>query len=239
MTTGDQGNERAPQAYVSDAHDVPVSEAYRELLWSRGVVTSRGRGKSALLGELLKWTNRLGRAEDALRSAVVAGFAQDAVARLLGEAFGLGSDPQQAGRPWPWNCYPGARARKKTDAPEVFGAYALSAGPRPLAVAGDDEAAAVVHKALDSILVEAQASGAAAYRRGIEALADLIAVWRDGLLRVIQQRLLPVAYEYADHVPPLACSPCGVIRMASPEVPRGPQLDLHSNTFSPFWVLAA
>ncbi|MGW1771363.1 hypothetical protein [Streptomyces sp. NPDC002104] len=127
----------------------------------------------------------------------------------------------------------------------MFGAYALSAGLRPLVFDDADEITQIAFKALHTILVKAQASGPDAYRHGIEAVADLVAVWRADLLRIIRQRLLPIAYEYADHVPPLASSPCGVIRMASPRVPRGSlralQLDLAgpSGASFPSWVLAA
>lgn len=55
----------------------------------------------------------------------------------------------------------------------------------------------------------------------LAALADLLSVLQAKLLLAIQRRLTPTAYAYDDHVPPVACSPCGVIRMASPLVPRG------------------
>ncbi|MFD9411583.1 hypothetical protein ACFWBN_31805 [Streptomyces sp. NPDC059989] len=80
---------------------------------------------------------------------------------------------------------------------------------------------------------------ARSYADQLAALAGLLAVWRADLLAVIQRWLTPLAYQYVDHVPPLSCSPCGVIRMASPEVPRGPQLGLQLEASSPFWVLAA
>lgn len=189
-------------------------------------VMSLGRfgvgNKSVSSGALLQRHGRLTRIESDLRAAltVAADPADGAFAKLLGEAFGTIPGPQQISRLL-WKNAPDARTWKKSDAPQVYGAYALSAGLRPPALEAVADAEFVFKEFDTSLLIEVMASDPAGYRRGIEALADEFALWRADLLRVIQQRLLPVAYEYADHVPPVASSPCGVIRMASPEVPRG------------------
>uniref|UniRef100_UPI002F90D8B5 hypothetical protein n=1 Tax=Streptomyces sp. NBC_01001 TaxID=2903713 RepID=UPI002F90D8B5 len=133
--------------------------------------------------------------------------------------------------------------------PEVLGAYALAAGMPAvdearsfalLGVAGEDLVC------LDEFFESKTKAmplgvGAPTYAERIAmlaALADMVAVWQADLLAAIQE-WLPPSYEFTDHTPPLACSPCGVIRMASPEVPRGPELDLHLDTCKPFWALAA
>lgn len=63
------------------------------------------------------------------------------------------------------------------------------------------------------------------------------------LKRQIQRvldRLLGVAYyEFVSYVPPHDTSPCGVLRMASPEIPRGPQPGLHIDAPVHPWALAA
>ncbi|MFD9163035.1 hypothetical protein ACFVZ8_13750 [Streptomyces sp. NPDC059558] len=136
--------------------------------------------------------------------------------------------------------------------PEVLGAYALSAGmpsadevrPHDLAELQGEDFMCLAHV---RALLSAFGSKAAAFLPGlpvrtcaerIAALAERVAVWRADLLEVIQGLLSP-SYEFTDHSPPAACSPCGVIRMASPEVPRGPQPDLCLDTCNPFWALAA
>ncbi|MGW6865877.1 hypothetical protein [Streptomyces sp. NPDC054901] len=188
-------------------------------LWARSLGRFGIGSKSTSSGALLQRHGRLSRVEYDLRAAVAVDTADGAFEQLLGEAFGTVPGPQQMGR-LRWQHSPRVRTWKKSDAPQVYGAYALSAGLRPAALVALD-ALDLMAQELDTVLVEAMASDPVGHRRGIEALADEIAVWRADLLRVIQQRLLPVAYEYANHVPPVASSPCGVIRMASPEVPRG------------------
>ncbi|WP_327302988.1 hypothetical protein OG730_04810 [Streptomyces sp. NBC_01298] len=63
------------------------------------------------------------------------------------------------------------------------------------------------------------------------------------LRRQIQRaldRLLGIgSYEFVSHVPPHDTSPCGLLRMASPEIPRGPQLGLHLDAPVHSWALAA
>lgn len=209
-----------------------------------GIATSRlrfGMGKTSRLSELWGKSRLLSRVEYDLRSALVPETEYDAFERLLDEAFGVVPDPQVV-RIMRWRHFYKARPEKKTGAPRVFGAYALSAVGRPPTVEDAFEAVAVVFTAVDAVIIEA--SGRVCYRKRIEALADLVAVWLADLLRVIRRCLMPVAYEYADHVPPVASSPCGVIRMASPEVPRGslraPQLDAHGlREAGCSWALAA
>ncbi|MFE2149069.1 hypothetical protein ACFXAO_03405 [Streptomyces lavendulae] len=63
------------------------------------------------------------------------------------------------------------------------------------------------------------------------------------LRRQIQRaldRLLEIGgYEFLAHAPPHDTSPCGVLRMASPEIPRGPQPGLHIDAPLDPWALAA
>ncbi|MGW7033013.1 hypothetical protein ACWGFX_38370 [Streptomyces xanthophaeus] len=244
------------QQQLEGAYSYQVSPAQQLLVdlvqsMLRAALGRSGVGsKSITPGGLLQRHGRLHRIEYDLRAALaVADSDEGAFERLLGEAFGTVPGSAESGR-LRWKHSPDVRTWKKSEAPEVYGAYALSAGLRPPALdaadAADaaDEAAEIVAKTLGTVAAEAMALGWTDYWRGIEALADLVAVWRADLLRVIQCRLLPVAYEYADHVPPLASSPCGVIRMASPEVPRGSlrvlQLNPHPlSGVHPSWALAA
>ncbi|MFB6523442.1 hypothetical protein [Streptomyces sp. NPDC056401] len=243
MTMAEQGSGSAPCAPLSDVRPTSYEDLVRRLEERHWPHTRfRVMDRPVRLGVLLQRTGRLSRLDYDLRSALVNDAGHDAFETLLGEAFGTAPDPQQAGR-LRWK-YRNQKSRRKTSAPEVFGAYALSAGLRLPLLNGGGKTADIVCKALDAILAEAKASGPAAYQRGIEALADLVALARADLLRVIQQRLLPVAYEFSDHVPPLASSPCGVIRLASPEVPRGSLRVLQSDALgplgaSPFLALAA
>ncbi|MFE4265404.1 hypothetical protein [Streptomyces sp. NPDC056883] len=168
----------------------------------------------------------------------------DRVAALLVEAFGpipLSERVAQLRRE-----FRTADLAEKPEPAEVFGAYALSAGLLPPAVDVEPVAGGTFGELLigHGYLVEPKAQPAARAHvdrivAGLAALANLVTVWRVDLLRDIQQSLSPVAYAYTDHVPPVACSPCGVIRMASPLVPRGPELDLHLDVPSPSWALAA
>lgn len=53
-------------------------------------------------------------------------------------------------------------------------------------------------------------------------------------------RLLEIGgYEFLSYVPPHDTSPCGLLRMASPEIPRGPQPGLHLDAPAHPWALAA
>ncbi|MFF7082165.1 hypothetical protein [Streptomyces lavendulae] len=171
------------------------------------------------------------------------GPGSDFFAALLREAFGEASSPECLDG---FRSYPGA-GLSENDGPEpaeVFGAFVLSAGIRPPALADVCSIDALGFAFDDVVCVEAKASSMptdrpyAAYVARLAALADMVAVWRADLLARLERWLSP-SYEFTDHVPPVACSPCGVIRMASPEVPRGPQLALHLDTCKPFWVLAA
>ncbi|MFB6523644.1 hypothetical protein [Streptomyces sp. NPDC056401] len=171
----------------------------------------------------------------------------DGVAAILAEAFGpIALSPRVAQLRREFRT---AGLVEKPEPAEVFGAYALSAGLLPPTVDVDPVAGGTFGEVIGhGYLVAAKAETAHARVERIvsalTALANLVAVWRADLLRVIQQRLLPVAYEYADHVPPLASSPCGVIRMASPRVPRGSLRALQLDTpgpsrVCPSWALAA
>ncbi|MFI9752315.1 hypothetical protein [Streptomyces collinus] len=116
------------------------------------------------------------------------------------------------------------------EAPETLGTYVLSAGTQP----------PVDHSfARLCLLLGAKKVEPGSFIDQLAALVDLLSVLQTKLLLTIQRRLTPTAYAYEDHVPPVACSPCGVIRMASPLVPRGPELAVYLGTPSPSWALAA
>ncbi|WKV74154.1 hypothetical protein AW27_023210 [Streptomyces sp. PCS3-D2] len=57
--------------------------------------------------------------------------------------------------------------------------------------------------------------------------------------RVLDRLLGGVGYEFVSYVPPHDTSPCGLPRMASPEIPRGPQPGLHLDAPVHPWALAA
>ncbi|RKS96969.1 hypothetical protein BX286_7158 [Streptomyces sp. 3211.6] len=137
----------------------------------------------------------------------------------------------------------GSRTAPGRSVPGIWGAYVLSAGLAP-------SAAASLPPFRSSTGAYGEwsdgCSGGSFYEFQLaylvalgRAVADLIAVWRADLREALQGWLMPAAYPYADQVPPLACSPCGVIRMASPEIPRGPQVALQLDATSPYWALAA
>ncbi|MFE9566070.1 hypothetical protein ACFYM0_33760 [Streptomyces sp. NPDC006487] len=59
-------------------------------------------------------------------------------------------------------------------------------------------------------------------------------------LRVLPRLLFELhSYEYARHPPPHASSPCGLLRMASPAIPRGPQTELHLDALARSGALTA
>ncbi|MER5759810.1 hypothetical protein [Streptomyces sp. NPDC002082] len=115
-----------------------------------------------------------------------------------------------------------------SEAPNPFGAYSLSAGfPVPPQI--------VVAAAFEALVDTFNVTQVRTYAE----LVELVAVWLIDLSRLLQRLLTSPAYEYTNHVPPHACSPCGVIRMASPEIPRGPQVGLHLDAPVRSWALAA
>ncbi|MFF9011237.1 hypothetical protein [Streptomyces goshikiensis] len=181
-------------------------------------------------------------------------FDTSPLAMLLGEALGK---PLSMGRTRDLrrrygNTRPGAESggqlpawlvRPKAAASELLGAYVLSAGflrsadtSLPPFSSSTGAYGEWSDGCSEGSFYEFQLAYLVALGR---ALADLIAVWRADLREALQGWLMPAAYPYADQVPPLACSPCGVIRLASPEIPRGPQLVLQLDAPSPYWVLAA
>lgn len=70
-------------------------------------------------------------------------------------------------------------------------------------------------------------------------LVSVARAFRAALFRLLQRLLGLLHYEYADHPPPHAESPCGILRLATPETPRGPELCLHVEAHSALWALAA
>ncbi|MEV7174054.1 hypothetical protein AB0O18_30690 [Streptomyces sp. NPDC093224] len=199
-------------------------------------------GRVTRLGAMWSGQSRLTSLLEAFRLGWVASQdARGAFGVLLGEAFGEVSQARvdELRRPheYGYTCkYEDELPAKGASCPEIFGAYVLSAGL--LAQTVDDV------PPTSSFGWREREAGPLAILHVAEfgdlaALADMIAVWRADLLLAIQRWLSPAAYEYVDHGPPLACSPCGVIRMASPEVPRGPELGLQLDASSPFWALAA
>ncbi|MFE5717619.1 hypothetical protein [Streptomyces erythrochromogenes] len=115
-----------------------------------------------------------------------------------------------------------------TESPNLFGTYVLSAGflvpPQPQL----DAHFAANHDTFDAILA-----------RSLAELAELITVWLADLRMLLQRLLASPAYGFNTYVSPHACSPCGVIRLASPEIPRGPQPGLHLDAPAGSWALAA
>ncbi|MEU3670787.1 hypothetical protein [Streptomyces virginiae] len=201
-------------------------------------------GRATRLGVMWSGQSRLSSLLEAFRRrSATAEDARGAFGVLLREAFGEVSQarvdelrrPHEYGYTYTYK-YEDERPAKGASGPEIFGAYVLSAGL--LAQTVDDVPPTSSfgwreHEAGPLAILHVAEFG------DLAALADMIAVWRADLLLAIQRWLSPAAYEYVDHGPPLACSPCGVIRMASPEIPRGPELGLQLDASSPFWVLAA
>ncbi len=72
-----------------------------------------------------------------------------------------------------------------------------------------------------------------------EELAALVTVWLADVRELLQHVLDTNSYEFGDHAPPNASSPCGVLRMAATEIPRGPQLTLQLDAPVVTWTLAA
>ncbi|MFJ4777907.1 hypothetical protein [Streptomyces sp. NPDC088762] len=126
--------------------------------------------------------------------------------------------------------YGNPRLTKDHNGSEILGAYVLSAGMRR--PTGGSLAEICLLLGMREVL-------ARSFADQLTSLAGLLSVLRADLLLAIQRLLAPSAYEYDHNVPPVACSPCGVIRMASPQVPRGPDLALNLDTPSPSWALAA
>lgn len=112
--------------------------------------------------------------------------------------------------------------------PNPFGAYVLSAGflapPQPVWDA---------HFAAHEEIFDASTA------RSFAELAELVTVWLADLRGRLQRLLASPAYGFDTHVSPHACSPCGVIRLAAPEIPRGPQTGLHLDAPAGSWALAA
>ncbi|WP_331723270.1 hypothetical protein [Streptomyces sp. NBC_00105] len=215
---------------------------YRDTLMGAETLTGtlvQRPGRATRLGVMWSGQSRLTSLLEAFRRGSVPEDARGAFGVLLGEAFGEVSQARvdELRRPHEYGyTYEDERPAKGASGPEIFGAYVLSAGL--LAQTVDDV------PPTSSFGWREREAGPLAILHVAEfgdlaALADMIAVWRADLLLAIQRWLSPGAYEYVDHGPPLACSPCGVIRMASPEVPRGPELALQLDASSPFWVLAA
>lgn len=214
-----------------------VLDVYQDALRASGILTEtlvQRPGRVTRLGVMWSGQSRLTSVLEALRLGSVPEDVHDAFGVLLGEAFGEVS--QARVDELRWAEYEDERPAKGAGGPEIFGAYVLSAGLLSQTV--DD-----VPPTSSFGWREREAGPLAVFHVAefgdLAALADMIAVWRADLLLAIQRWLSPAAYEYVDHGPPLACSPCGVIRMASPEVPRGPELGLQLDASSPFWVLAA
>ncbi|MFI1652308.1 hypothetical protein ACH4XT_36005 [Streptomyces avidinii] len=210
---------------------------YRDTLRATETLTEtlvQRRGRATRLGMMWSGQSRLTSLLDALQRGSVPEDVRDAFGVLLREAFGEVSKARVDELRWAE--YEDERPADGAGGPEIFGTYVLSAGL--LAQTVDDV------PPTSSFGWREREAGPLAILHVAEfgdlaALADMIAVWRADLLLAIQRWLSPAAYEYVDHGPPLACSPCGVIRMASPEVPRGPELGLQLDASSPFWVLAA
>ncbi|MFD9306673.1 hypothetical protein ACFWCB_29100 [Streptomyces sp. NPDC060048] len=155
---------------------------------------------------------------------------RSSVARLLGEALGVVPSVDRVRELR--RRYGNTPLVREPDPPQVFGAYVCAAGLRSPVV--DAPSFAALCQSLGGAAVIARS-----YADRLAVLAGMLEVWRADLLVVIQRWLSPVAYAYVDHAPPLACSPCGVIRMASPEVPRGPELALQLDAPHPSWAPAA
>ncbi|MER7514033.1 hypothetical protein ABTX82_37810 [Streptomyces lavendulae] len=58
-------------------------------------------------------------------------------------------------------------------------------------------------------------------------LGRKLAHLRRQIQRILDRLLGVGSYEFVSHVPPHDTSPRGLLRMASPEIPRGPQPGLH------------
>ncbi|WP_329391611.1 hypothetical protein OG625_40385 (plasmid) [Streptomyces sp. NBC_01351] len=190
-------------------------------------------GRVTRVGEAWAGQSRLTALFESIRRAWVSEGVRDAFAALLSEAFG--EVPEARVDELRWAEYD-TQPSKGAGGPEILGAYVLSAGLLPPTVVDVPPTSSFGWREREAGPL---AISYVAEFADLAALADMVAVWRADLLLVIQRWLSPAAYQYVDHGPPLACSPCGVIRMASPEVPRGPELGLQLDASSPFWALAA
>ncbi|MFE2850396.1 hypothetical protein ACFXJO_04595 [Streptomyces lavendulae] len=181
-------------------------------------------------GRLLTKINRLESIASQLRLVTDPnGTVRDPVAEVLVEAFGF--SPRQAALDsaalsWHVRADDVSAAQR---ASLTIGASALSAGmPNPREL---------LDYVLPGVCIDVKDSSD---RRGTWAsVAALVVVWLADLSRLLERTLNPSSYEYADHAPPNANSPCGVLRLATPQIPRGPQLDLHLDAPAHPWALAA
>ncbi|MER6391289.1 hypothetical protein ABT236_22830 [Streptomyces sp. NPDC001523] len=118
--------------------------------------------------------------------------------------------------------------------PQTFGAYALSAGFEAVPRVVDASMAALLQ-----VVPEWAQQLVATRLPTVEELAALVAIWLADVRELLQRVLDSTSYEFADHAPPNSSSPCGLLRMAAAEIPRGPQLALQLETPTFTWTLAA
>ncbi|CAL9652548.1 hypothetical protein SUDANB120_06672 (plasmid) [Streptomyces sp. enrichment culture] len=218
---------------VSDFLDVPMRE----------VVQSVG-GRTTRIGVAWNAFSDLKSIRDLILNSIFSADPQfgsaDSFADLLGQAFGEIPSRERV-QELRWTRSVDSAGRRPASL-VVFGAYVLSAGAQPTGVGDARPVDAFGLTPDDIVCFDPQVSDPRSHispLARLAVLAEAVAVWCVNLLALLQEWLSPAAYECTEHPPPVASSPCGVIRMASPEVPRGPQLDLHLDAVSPYWVLAA
>ncbi|MFE2524765.1 hypothetical protein ACFXEL_11065 [Streptomyces sp. NPDC059382] len=148
---------------------------------------------------------------------------------LTREAAVLASDSVTRAGHHPNESDPGGQT-----APRTFGAYVLSAGFEAVPPAADAFMAALLR-----VVPEWAQQLIATRLPTIEELAAIVAIWLADVRELLQRVLDSTSYEFADHAPPNSSSPCGLLRMAAAEIPRGPQLALQLETPTFTWTLAA
>ncbi|MCX5206465.1 hypothetical protein OG897_34295 [Streptomyces sp. NBC_00237] len=73
----------------------------------------------------------------------------------------------------------------------------------------------------------------------LRALASDVAKIQNVVMRLLQDLIEPPPHGLLEHHPPSSTSPCGVIRRATPRVPRAPGMPLLSDVFSQPLAVAA